>query len=73
MQTGLKTLLERNGISQRELARGLRKSDAAVSRLLSGDTAATQDTIEAVLAFLSKRLRRRLTYEQVFGPVAVSA
>lgn len=73
MQIGLKALLDKHGISQRELAHAIGKSDAAVSRLLNGSTMASQDTINDVLAFLSKRLRRRVTYEQVFGPVEVSA
>lgn len=73
MQLGLRTLLDKHGITQRELATAIGKSDAAVSRLLSGETTASQETIDAVLAFLSKRLGRRVTYERAFGSAEVSA
>lgn len=73
MQLGLKTLLDKHGITQHELAVALGKSDAAVSRLVSGETSATQETIEAVLAYLSNRLGKRMTYERVFRSVEVSA
>jgi transcriptional regulator with XRE-family HTH domain len=73
MQAGLKALLDKHRISQRELAHGIGKSDAAISRLVSGATGASQETINDVLVFLSKRLHRRVTYEQVFGRVEVSA
>jgi predicted transcriptional regulator len=69
---GLRRLLEHHGVTQVELARGIGKSEAYVSRLVHGDLGASQDTINTVLSFLSKRLRRRVTYEQVFG-VEVSA
>lgn len=73
MKQTLKALLDKHEISQTELADGIGKSRAFVSRLVGGDTGASQETIDATLAFLSKRLGRRVTYEQVFGAVAVSA
>jgi transcriptional regulator with XRE-family HTH domain len=70
----LRTLLEKHHISQRELAAGIGKSTAHVSRLVSGETGASQETIEAVLAYLSNRLGKRMTYERVFGlPREISA
>lgn len=69
----LKGLLEVNNIQQVELAQGIGKSKAFVSKLLSDDTGASQDTIDAILAFLSKRLRRKVTYEMVFGAPAARA
>ena len=66
-QHGLKALLERHEITQRELAEALDKHPAAVTRLLSGETEPGQETIDAILVFLAKRTGRRMTYEQVFG------
>lgn len=73
MQLGLRTLLDKHGITQRELALAIGKSDAAVSRLVSGETAASQETIDAVLAYLTSRLGKRMTYERVFGLREISA
>ncbi len=69
----LERLLATNEISQTELASGIDKSRAFVSRLLSGDVHPSKETIDATLAFLTKRLRKRVTYEMVFGATPVEA
>jgi transcriptional regulator with XRE-family HTH domain len=60
-------LLEANGVQQVEVAKGIGRTKAFVSRLLSGETGASQGTIAALLAFLSRRLGRPVTYEELFG------
>ena len=72
-QHGLKALLEKNHITQRELARGIGKSPAVVSRMLSGELGMSKETIDEILAFLRERLGRRVTYERVFGKDEVTA
>ena len=62
----LKRLIDANGIKQAELADGIDRSAGFVSRLLRGKTRASQDTVDAILEFLSKRLRKNVTYEMVF-------
>lgn len=69
-QTQLETLLVEQGIEQRELAKGINRSDALISRIVRGECGASQDTINAVLAFLSGRLGRTVTYEETFGAPA---
>ena len=71
--TQLKALLDKHHITQREMARGIGKSTASVSRLVSGETSATKGTIDAVLAYLSRRTGKRMTYDRVFGSLEVSA
>lgn len=66
----LKQMLDRAGISQRDLAKGIGRSDAYVSMLISGDVGASQETIDAVLSYLSARLHKRVTYEMAFGSPA---
>lgn len=62
----LRSLIVDNGISQRELARAIERSEPFVSRLLAGETGASQETIERVLSFLSQRLSRSVSYEEAF-------
>lgn len=59
--------LESNGIAQTELAKGIGRSDALVSRVARGEAGASQDTIDAVLSWLTSRLGRTVTYEETFG------
>jgi len=63
----LKSLLESNSISQAEVARGIGRSEAFVSRLLSGETGASQETIAALLSYMSHRLGRQVAYEDLFS------
>jgi predicted transcriptional regulator len=65
--TALSTFLRRTAVSQADLARGVKRSRNLVSRLCLGTAKPSKDTIDAVLAFLSHRLCRRVTYEQVFA------
>lgn len=63
----LKRLIEKHGITQQELAAGIGRSEGYVSRLVSENAGASQGTIDALLVFLTGRLRRKVTYEMVFG------
>ena len=63
----LRAILSRSEIKQSELAEGIGKSVALVSRIISGDIDPSKETIDAILAFLQARTRRHVTYEQVFG------
>lgn len=70
-QPGLGELLLKHDIQQVDLATGIERSEALISRIVSGEAGASQATINEILAFLSKKLRRRVTYEECFGsPVA---
>lgn len=60
-------LLRRHEITQADLARGIQRSEPFVSRLVRGGTGASQLTIQRVLAFLSVRLQRSVTFEEAFG------
>jgi DNA transposition AAA+ family ATPase len=62
----LRALMDKSGISQAELARGIGRSESFVSRLLAGETGASQATIADLLGFLSTRTGRRVSYEDVF-------
>lgn len=73
MHTPLKIFLAHNFISQADLARGIEKTTAFVSQLVKGDVGASQDTIESILVFLTSRLGRPVTYEEIFGPPSVPA
>lgn len=62
----LRNLLESNAIRQADLARGIGRSRAFVSRFVSGETGGSQATIQALLSFLGSRLGRPVTYEELF-------
>ena len=68
-RNALRDLLESNEIRQAELARGIGRSRSFVSRFLSGETGGSQTTVRALLSFLTTRLGRRVTYEEVFPPL----
>jgi predicted transcriptional regulator len=68
----LKQLLEDGEITQAELADGIGKSEAMVSRLVAGEAAPSKETIDSILTFLTKRLGRRVTYEKAFGSPAIA-
>lgn len=69
----LKALLDKHGISQREVASAVGRSDAWMSRVAAGLLDPSLEDIDAILAFLSKRTGRRVTFEQVFAGKAVVA
>jgi len=62
----MKRFLAVNGVSQADVARGIGVSTAFVSQLVAGESGARQETIHALLAFLSGRLGRQVTYEELF-------
>lgn len=63
-------LFHATGATQTELAEALGKSQGQVSRILNGKSAMQKETIDAFLAFLSKRLKRRVRYEELKGRAA---
>lgn len=58
--------MQEHGITQNELAEGIGRTQAYISRLANGEADPSKDTIDGILSFLSRRLRRRVTYEMVF-------
>lgn len=65
----LKRLLVEHGIQQRELAAAVGLSEASISRIVRGDRALLprKTTLDAILAWLTARLGRPVTYEETFG------
>jgi transcriptional regulator with XRE-family HTH domain len=59
--------LDANGITQTELGEALGVGGAAVSRKLSGSRNWKLVEVQTALAWLSARLTRPVTYEEVFG------
>lgn len=68
----LLAVLERDGITQSELARGAGRSVALISRIVREEVDPSRDTIDAILAFLTARLGRPVTYEECFGAPAAA-
>ena len=54
-------------ISQTEIAEALRLDPSSVSRKISGERPWKLAEIQGLLAFLTERLDRRVTYEELFG------
>ncbi len=59
--------LRANAITQSELADGIGMTEAHVSKIVLGKGHASQQTIDAVLAFLCSHLGRAVTYEELAG------
>lgn len=65
----LRQILADHGIQQRELAVAVGLSEASVSRIVKGERALPRKpTLDAILAWLSRRLGRPVTYEETFPP-----
>ena len=69
---GLRAALEAAGISQTEFANGIGVSQGFVSRLLSGETGASQATVARILPFLAARLGRPVSYEELWPAPATA-
>jgi transcriptional regulator with XRE-family HTH domain len=63
----LKPFLEANGVKQVELVDALGLDSSTVSLKLSGDRRWFQEEVDRVLAFLTQRLGRPVTYEEAFA------
>jgi predicted transcriptional regulator len=70
---GLAGLMGDNGITPRDLAEGSDVALSGVYDILAGRRSPTRVTIDAILAYLSRRLDRKVTYEEAFAPVATVA
>lgn len=64
----LKRFLAVNMISQADVARGIGRTRAFVSQLANEETGASQETVRALLTFLSERVGRPVQYEELFAP-----
>lgn len=69
----IEPFLREAGVTQDEVGAALGISGSAINHKLAGRRGWKQDEITNLLAFLSRRLRRRVTYEQVFRPGKVPA
>jgi transcriptional regulator with XRE-family HTH domain len=64
----LERLLANGDISRAEIARALRLDPSTVSRKLSGKRSLKLQEIQTLLRFLSGRLARPVSYEELFAP-----
>jgi hypothetical protein len=64
----LERLLANAAISKAEIARALRLDPSTVSRKLSGKRSFKLQEIQGLLRFLSGRLARPVSYEELFSP-----
>jgi len=65
--------LDRNGITQTELAAALGVEQASISRKLSGSRSWRLAEVQRVLAWLTERLGRPVPFDEVFGEADVVA
>jgi transcriptional regulator with XRE-family HTH domain len=63
----MRALLDSHGITQAQLGEALGMTGPAISRKLAGLRAWKLVEIQRALEFLSVRLERPVTYEEVFG------
>lgn len=61
-----RALLKTAGMTQAELAAETGLAEASISRIVNGVVEPTKSTIDALLAFFSKRLGRPIRYEELF-------
>jgi transcriptional regulator with XRE-family HTH domain len=66
----IERLLASGAISQAEVARALRLDPSTISRKLSGKRSLKLQEIQGLLRFLSGRLARPVSYEELFAPDA---
>jgi transcriptional regulator with XRE-family HTH domain len=62
--------LASSDISRAEIARALRLDPSTVSRKISGKRSLKLEEVHALLRFLSDRLARPVSYEEIFAPEA---
>ena len=65
--------LDENGLTQAEIACLLDVIPSTVSKKATGDRPWKLTEIQAILAFLTARLARPVTYEELFGSPAEAA
>lgn len=70
---GLRRLMREAAATQDDLGAAVGVTGSAITHKLAGRRAWSQDEINAVLNFLSRRLRRRVKYEEVFRSHLVGA
>jgi hypothetical protein len=64
---GLRQLLDETGDTQTALATAVERSDAMISRLVSGEAKPSFDTAADIVRYFSAKLGRRVTHEEAFG------
>lgn len=67
MQSRTDAFLAKNDITRVEVAAALGIDPSAVSRKVSGERPWKLDEIQGLLAFLSGRVGRKVTYDELFG------
>ena len=67
-RSGLIRLLASSAITKVEIARALELDPSTVSRKLSGKRSLKLEEVQALLADLSRRLERPVSYEELFAP-----
>jgi len=67
-RSGLIRLLASSAITKVEIARALELDPSTVSRKLSGKRSLKLEEVQALLAYLSRRLERPVSYEELFAP-----
>lgn len=60
-------ILKAAGMIQSELADAAGLAEASVSRIVNGLVDPTKDTIDRILAALTKKMGRPVLYEEAFG------
>jgi DNA-binding XRE family transcriptional regulator len=59
--------LARHELSQADLARGIKKTTAFVALLVNEESSPSHATAFDVLAYLSRRVQRPVSFEEIFG------
>jgi predicted transcriptional regulator len=68
VRSRLAGFLDENGITKAEVAQALSLDPSAVSRKVTGSRHWKLVEVQALLAFLTERLARPVTYELLFAP-----
>lgn len=69
-QTQIETVLDEAGLTQEQVGQALGLTGSAINHKLAGRRPWKQDEVSSLLALLSERLNRAVTYESLF-PAAV--
>ena len=73
MASEMDQFLKANDITQTEIAEDLGLDSSSVSRKVGGERQWKLNEIQAVIIFLSRRLGRPVTYEELFGSTVAAA
>lgn len=68
MANALDGLIESAGLNQEQIGSALGFAASTISNKLAGRRRWTQEEVSALLTLLSVRLKRKVTFEEAFGP-----